>query len=104
MNFSAMKDDEMDTSERREVVFRHLQEVRQGAHLELFNDPEDGWELMANGDAPHVALPSDMPTLALLLRELENNYRVLTSILGNPASPENRKRIEENALYQHRLF
>ncbi len=92
------------TPERRDAVFKHLQEVRQGSHLELLNDPNDGWELMANGDAPTIQIPYDMPTLSLLLRELEDNYRVLTSILGNPASPENRKRIAENALHQHRLF
>jgi len=104
MNLSAIMHDEMSTPERREVVFKHLQAVREGAHLELLYDPASGWELLQNEDAPPVMIPSDMPTLALLLRELENSYRVLTSILGNPAAPENRERIAENAQRQHRYF
>ena len=93
MKLSAITTEDMYAAERCKTVKKHLQEVRHGAHLELFNDPEDGWELMANGDAPHIHLESDMETLALLLRELESSYRMLTGILGNPASAENRKRI-----------
>lgn len=104
MKLSTIMHDEVDTPERREVVFKQLQAVREGAHLELLYDPNFGWELMQNGDAPPIMIPSGMPTLALLLRELEKSYRVLTSILGNPASRENRERIAENALAQHRYF